>query len=165
MCRCRTAEKADIAALSRVLAASWKSAYRGIVGDAYLDELAENHWENYLRVGLQSGRLLVMALEEEAKLTGVAIIDIAKPEKTAELVSFYLLPERIGRGFGHTFYTGIEAALLAKGFTSCRLDVLGGNGRAIRFYESHGFTDTGQTVSATLGDRSYTCKVYEKTIA
>ena len=34
----------DVKAISRIHALSWKSAYKGIVPQAYLDELKEDFW-------------------------------------------------------------------------------------------------------------------------
>lgn len=40
----RRAERKDAAAISRVHAVSWKSGYRGMIDQEYLDGLREDHW-------------------------------------------------------------------------------------------------------------------------
>lgn len=152
----------DIAAMSSVLAASWKSAYRGIVNDDYLDLLPDNHWVESLTAGLNNGNIFAMTLEYSQRMIGAAIIGQGETGNAANLLSFYLLPEMIGQGFGHAFYNGIEIELRRKAFSKCVLDVLEHNERAIRFYEAHGFTNTGKTVKATLGNCEYLCRIYEK---
>ncbi|MDL2289405.1 GNAT family N-acetyltransferase [Clostridia bacterium OttesenSCG-928-F22] len=157
----RAAVYKDIDAISEVLATSWKSAYRGIVNDDYLDRLKNSHWIDFLSAGLNDGNIFVRVLEDDQHIAGVAILS---PEKMniVNLVSFYLLPDKIGRGFGHAFYESIQAELIGKGFSKCMLDVLENNERAIRFYEAHGFVKTNKTIMATLGNCEYPCNVYEK---
>ncbi len=101
---------------------------------------------------------------EEQEIIGAAVLCKVEKEKEINLKAFYLLPDKIGQGFGHAFFNGIEAELKAQGFSECVLDVLENNKRAIRFYEAHGFICTDSEVVATLGNHEYVCKVYEKYI-
>ncbi len=39
-----TAKREEAAAISRIYAASWRQAYRGMVPQHYLDELPDSHW-------------------------------------------------------------------------------------------------------------------------
>ena len=153
----------DVNIISYVLASSWKVAYRGIVHDEYLDLLKDNHWVDYLNYGMKNQAIFTMVLEKEGKLIGAAILNTEAKE--AYLISFYLLPEEIGHGYGQLFYSGIEKELVCRGFRKCTLDVLQDNYRAIRFYEKHGFFDTNKKIHTKLGECGYTCKVYEKDIA
>ncbi len=54
MVHIRTAGFEDIAAISSILAASWKTAYRGIVNDDYLDLLTDEHWIDFLNTGMNN---------------------------------------------------------------------------------------------------------------
>lgn len=157
----RIAEREDIATISSVLATSWKSAYRGIVADNYLDALQNNHWVEFLTTGLGNANIFAMVLINERQIIGAAIIGQEQNENTANLISFYLLPDKIGQGIGHNFYDGIEDELKRRNFTECILDVLENNNRAIRFYETHGFVKTSET-KAALGSGEYLCAKYEK---
>ena len=150
----------DVAAMSHVLASSWKSAYRGIIDDEFLDALKDSHWIDVLTTSIQTQTIYTMVLEEDEHVIGAAVLS---PEQMdIHLVSFYLLPEKIGQGFGHRFYNDIETEFKHKGFTKCILDVLHDNTRAIRFYEAHGFSDTTKRIYPQLGEYEYTCNVYEK---
>ena len=162
MVNVRTSSLEDISTISRVLALSWKSAYRGIVHDEYLDSLSDNHWIDFLNTGMSNNTVFPMVLEQEKNMIGAAILSAEKKE--IHLISFYLIPEKIGHGFGHLFYNGVETELKRRGFTKCVLDVLQDNCRAIRFYETHGFLDTNERIIAKLGECEYTCKLYEKTL-
>lgn len=157
----RIAEHKDITDISSVLAASWKSAYRGIINDDYLDLLEHDHWIDFLLTGLSNETIFAMVLEDNQHIIGAAILG-RKETSTVHLISLYLMPDKIGQGFGHAFYDGIEAELRHRNFTKCFLDVLENNERAIRFYETHGFMETIEIIKATLGDCEYPCKVYEK---
>lgn len=164
MLRIKIADMKDISKISSVLAASWKTAYRGIVDDDYLDSLKSDHWVDFLVSGLKDKRIFSMIMENNQETIGAAILSKTEEERVACLMSFYLVPDKIGRGFGHDFYIWIEAELKNRGFSKCALDVLEKNKRAIRFYESHGFVDTKREIKATLGEHDYTCRVFEKTL-
>lgn len=161
----RIAEYEDIATISNVLAASWKSAYRGIVTDDYLNLLPNNHWVEFLTTGLDNGNIFAMVLANDHHMIGTAIIGQEQHKNTASLISFYLLPDKIGQGFGHAFYECVEDEMKRKGFAKCVLDVLEKNMRAKHFYETHGFTKTNKTVKTTLGNGEYLCEVYEKPLS
>ena len=184
MIQVRIASLEDVNEISCVLAASWKSAYRGIVHDEYLDSLNHNHWVKFLIDGIKNKNIVTkpekrkscscgndqnqvqsifaMVLEQEEKIIGSAIL--SEDESKMNLISFYLLPEKIGYGFGHLFWTAIETELKCGGFTKCILDVLQDNHRAIRFYEAHGFLKTNKIINVALGEYEYTCNVYEKSL-
>lgn len=164
MANTRIARQSDAGTISGILAASWKSAYRGIVDDDCLDSLRTDHWTDFVTAGIEKGDIFSMLLETGGELIGAAIIGKAEKDDAAHLISFYLLPDKIGQGFGHTFYCSLEAELKKRGFAACCLDVLENNDRAVRFYEAHGFIYTGERVAVGLGAHEYTCRVYEKAI-
>ena len=163
MVNVRTAKTEDIDKISIVLAASWKTAYRGIVADDYLDSIREDRWVDFLTAGLSNGAIFSMVLQENQEIAGASILGKSEKENEVRLISFYLAPDRIGQGYGHIFYSGIEKKIKSRGFTKCVIDVLEKNDRAIKFYKSHGFDDTRTEVKITLGNRDYICKVFEKT--
>jgi len=152
----------DISTISCVLATSWKFAYKGIIHSKYLDLLSDNHWIDFLTTGIKNKTIFSIVLESEKNIIGVAIL--SKKESAVHLISLYLLPEKMKQGFGHIFYSKIEAELKNKGFIKCTLDVLEYNQHAINFYKSHGFFDTNEKIKAKLGEHEYTCSVYEKTL-
>jgi len=162
MVNIRNARLEDAGQISSVLAASWKTAYRAIIDDHYLDLLKNDHWVAFLNTGLSSGSIFSMVMEKDQDMIGAAILSKTEKDHEACLISLYLLPDRIGQGFGNDFYIGIENELIKRGFANCILDVLENNKRAIDFYEAHGFIDTNTEVKTVLGERNYTCKVLKK---
>jgi len=158
----RIAQVKDADSISRVLAASWKSAYRGIVGDDYLNALKENHWVDFLTSELNGDKIFSMVLLENQTIIGASVLGKSENENEIHLISLYLLPEKIGQGLGHTFYNEIEKEIRARGFSKCVLDVLASNTRAIRFYEANGFLDTHRNATVQLGGQDYSYMVFEK---
>lgn len=164
MINIKNADGGDVSRISRLLADSWRTAYRGIVADDYLDALPDRHWVDFLTSGLSDKSLIVLILEAHQKLAGAAIVSRSGQAGECCLMSFYLDPGQIGRGLGHWFYQEIEAALQLQNHTVCTLDVLEQNDRAIRFYKAHGFADTGREVRTVLGAQTYLCKIFEKVL-
>lgn len=164
MIQTRIAYPEDINMVSTVLATSWKTVYRGIVNDDYLNSIQNNHWVDYHITGIGNRTIFSMILESNKSIIGAAIIGKGKTDIEANLISFYLLPDKIGRGYGYAFYSGIEQELKYRGFSKCVLDVLEHNTRAKRFYKSHGFVDINKRITDDLGGYTYNCKVFEKII-
>ncbi|MDR2909141.1 MAG: GNAT family N-acetyltransferase [Oscillospiraceae bacterium] len=152
----------DAEKISRVLALSWKTAYRGIVNDDYLDKLKDTYWVEFLTEGLKNGTVFSIVIEDDRGIFGAAILSRTEKECEVNLISFYLIPDKIGQGFGHIFYSAIESELKDREFSTCVVDVLESNARAISFYKAHGFVDTGRAVSTALAEQNYTCLVFEK---
>ncbi len=157
----RIAGTSDAAEISRMIAASWKTAYRGLVEDDYLDQLPYDHWECFLTRGLKEDSIFAMVLRQGEDI-GAAILGASENIGEVHLISLYLMPCFIGRGFGSAFYRDIEQEIIRRGYSKCVLDVLAGNERAQRFYTAHGFALTGKETTAMLGGKSYTCLVMEK---
>jgi len=164
MLRIRAAQKEDIPRISAVLAESWKTAYRGIVSNTYLDTLKDDNWVDYLTTGMETDRNFAMVLENDDLIIGAAILGGTEIEHQVCLLSFYLLPDKIGHGFGHVFYSILENVLTEMGITSCVLNVLEENTRAIDFYAARKFIETGENISTKLGDQAHTCIVMEKSL-
>ena len=158
----RIADRANVPEVSKVLALSWKSEMSGIVYDEYLTTIREDRWIEPLMNGLDEGLSFISILESDEGIQGVAVLRHLDEEGTVNLVAFYLLPERIGKGYGSIFFDLLEIELHSRGYKKCVLDVLEGNNRAIRFYEKKGFVVTGKTEMVPLGDVDYLCIEYGK---
>ena len=161
----RMTQTQDIDRISLVLVTSWKTAYRGIVDNEYLDSLRDDHWVEFLTSALNGDTIFSMVLLEDQEIVGASILGKSETEHEVHMISLYLLPEKIGQGYGHTFYSEIEKEMRNKGFTKCVIDVLENNERAIRFYTAHGFADMHVEAETTLGKRNYLYKVFEKTLS
>lgn len=158
----RIARQEDAFALSQVLAASWKSAYKGIVADDYLESLREDHWVSFLTKGMAEHSLFAMALEVNSQIIGAAILKRTDDPLIIELTAIYLLPNQTGYGYGSIFYREIETEVIKLGYKHCVLDVLENNSRAFRFYMKNGYVYDEKTIQARLGDKAYTCRIMKK---
>ena len=142
----------DALAVSRVYAASWRAAYRRIVPQAFLDEMAEDRWCGFLTGGGAESLLLL----DGQRLAGTAAYGPARQTETAgcgEVISLYLLPDCWGRGLGKAL---LEAALERLWEMGCRevsLWVLEENRRARAFYERQGFSLSGAALDCEVGGK------------
>ena len=94
-------------------------------------------------------------IENNQEIIGTAVLCKTEHEGEANLISFYLLPDRIGQGFGHMFYNAIEADLKNRGFQNCVIDVLKNNKRAIHFYEAYFLHQSLCSKNSLLRSRSF----------
>lgn len=137
----RQLRESEQAEASRQLTASYRAAYRGLMDEAYLTSLQEDHWVEILQASMERGDICLVAVDGDT-IVGAAVCgrsEVRGDQDCAELYAIYLLPEYTEHGAGHGFYCAIEARMRAQGFRSCVLEVLSSNARAIRFYEAHGF--------------------------
>ena len=140
----------DRLAISRVYEESWKSAYQGIVPQAYLDGIPEGRWAG--KLDDPDWHTLVM-LEGE-RIIGTSTYCASRFRDMpgyGEIVSIYLLPEYVGRGYGRALLKAGMDGLRHLGYVDIFLWVLEENARARRFYERCGFAADGGRLCANLG--------------
>ena len=134
----------DFEAIGNIYAQSWKTAYRGIIPQEYLDTLNASRWTH----GLENGIYDAFVLIEDDRYIGTSSICAARDEKMAdygEIISLYLLPEYFGHGYAAPLLQCAVNALLEKGHKNIYLWVLKENTRAQKFYEKQGFHKNGDT--------------------
>ena len=142
-------EKDDFNAIGEIYAQSWKTAYRGIVSQDYLDGLTGSNWAKVLSDRKNEAYVIL----EDKKYIGASSIGAARDEKMAdwgEIMSIYLLPEYFGKGYSEPLFKCAINALREKGYTKIYLWVLKENTRAQRFYEKHGFYKNGDIDSIEI---------------
>lgn len=146
----------DTKNISLILALSWKTAYRGVIDDRYLDALSVDRWVPLIEktIAGEWADTHYFGAEKEGSLIGAACLKEPRGHDTAELIALYLLPQEIGQGIGHQFYTELENRIRTGGYAAIKLDVLVDNIRARRFYERRGFRNEGEAV-IELGGRKY----------
>ena len=144
----RQAVPSDSADIARVHVDSWKTAYRGIIADDYLDSLSYEERERRWFENLSStGRFVFVAEDSTSEPTEKKIIGFCSggrnsssidSEYAAELGSIYILQEHRGRGVGKALVHSLAMSLVEVGFSSMIVWVLSKNPYR-RFYESlHG---------------------------
>jgi len=154
----RRARLEDAVAVGRIHTRAWKSAYRGILPDTYLDGLDEGDRIRKRREWLEQPPegVETWVIETGSRIDGFAVSGPARNrregKRVAEVYAIYLSPERIGHGLGRLLFEYVLAALAADGFTSAVLWVLEANTATHRFYERATFArDGGRSVYTTEG--------------
>ncbi len=142
----------DRARVSRIYEQSWKYAYRGIIPQAYLDAIAPGRWAARLD---QPGRSTLVMLDGGAMVGTCSYGGSRFPEFAGfgEIVSIYLLPEYMGRGYGGLLLQAAVERLGQAGFACLFLWVLEENRRARRFYEKAGFVPTEHVLKTNIGGK------------
>ena len=132
----------DLYEISSIYEQSWKYAYRGIIPQAYLDSIPEGRWADGIkRAGMRS-----LVLTVNGRFIGTAGIcksRWAEFSDYGEIVSIYLLPDAIGKGYGRQLLKRCVSELDQLGLRSVLLWVLEDNTRARHFYEQNGFIFSG----------------------
>jgi GNAT superfamily N-acetyltransferase len=151
----------DALGVATVHVRSWQAAYRGLLPDAYLDELdveqrragwasaiAETDWP-------RSGTLV--AAEANANIVGFANVGPARdddldPSVIGELAAIYVVPGVWGSGVGRRLMVAAVNVLRDAAFSAAILWVLEGNDRAQRFYEIGGWQLDGAAKDVVIAD-------------
>lgn len=149
----RTAKASDAAAIAALQVRSWRAAYRGIVPDAFLDDLAEDAWlqrwiDQLTAPGNERIHQLVSTDARYGPPRAVAVCGPAlepTAEPTGQLYVLYADPAGWGRGHGGALLRRVHEILAADGHSGAVLWVAADNERSIEFYEHHGWTRDGET--------------------
>ena len=146
----RLLEEDDIDGVCGIYAASWKSAYRGIIPQEFLDNIDKEKW----REGIQNSELISLVMMNGEKIIGTASYCASRfisLKDFGEIVSLYLLPAYYGNGYGRQLLQAAVDGLAELGYTYVFLWVLEENMRARAFYEKFGFR-TVETVSRIISE-------------
>ena len=152
----RKATLNDANTISNIYALSWKSAYKGIIPQKYLDELKSDFWvptfENWIKDNIITAQLIY----ENELPVGCIAYSKSRDDKFAdwgEIVSIYLLPDYFRKGYGQKLLQAAIVDMKIKGYKNCYLWVLKENISAREFYESNGFI---------CNNDECTCKIMQK---
>lgn len=142
----------DRMAVSHVYEESWKYGYKGLIPQEYLDSIPKGRWAT--RVDRPGFNALVMIDGDRIFGTsGYGKSRCADLKDFGEIISIYLLPEYIGKGYGRQLLKETVRELKESGFHDIYLWVLKGNYRARRFYEKYGFLLSDVYLNDNIGGR------------
>ena len=151
----RQATSEDTPAIARVINASWRAAYAGIVPQDVLDALSDEKKQAQLAAGLErSPEMSYYLLELDGTPAGTASLHPTRDEdlqNTAEFSFFYFLPQYWRGGYGTRLLEFIEQKAYERGFTRICCWTLAENARAISFYEANGYRRDGAKQTANIG--------------
>ena len=128
--RIRRAVYSDAADIAKVHIDSWKTTYRGIVPDAYIDKLSFDDRLNQWEKALKAGQLVVVAENEEGAVVGFANGGKERsghPMYTGELYALYILKAYQRQGIGSLLVREVMKGLSREGLHSMLIWVLEDN--------------------------------------
>ncbi|MEU0899263.1 GNAT family N-acetyltransferase [Streptomyces massasporeus] len=148
--RIREMTLADCEGVAEVRVGGWRSAYRGLIPQSYLDRLSVEEDAERRRTHLAQGDGGVVNLVAEdtgGETVGWACHGPYREDEVltedAELYALYVHPDHVGRGVGRALLAESVARCSAVGHGRLLLWVLKENDRARRFYERAGFRADG----------------------
>lgn len=145
----RDATPADYSAIATIQIASWRSAYKGMLEDAYLGQPVHDdittRWQGFTLE--KNGVLLVF--DEGGAIGGFINVLANTPPYVDNL---HVNPRQKRGGIGKKLMAGAAQRLIAQGQTSMWLTVLKANTASIQFYEKLGAT-RGEERAATTNNQ------------
>ena len=138
MLKIRPAIEKDASALATINVLGWKTAYRGLIPDDFLDTLSvtEQRIQKFANHILETKIFLVA--EDESGVVGYLSggktrnADLPYPY---EIYTFYVHPEAQRQGIGTVLINAFKKKIKGASFCVYTLD---GNTHAIRFYQKNG---------------------------
>jgi GNAT superfamily N-acetyltransferase len=142
----RAATVPDAAAIAGIHVRSWRSAYRGMVGDAILDQLSvaerTSDWTARLQLTRsRSATPFTLVAERDGQLRGFCNVARLDEDAGATIGALYVEPGHLQTGLGGTLLLAALDALRVAGVDDVVLWVLEANRGARAFYERFGFSD------------------------
>jgi len=136
----------DAESVKEVATASWNFAYSAIYSNEYIKQWLEDYYSlegivKDIKKSLNGHGLLFSGIFIDSQCAG--FIELKFSHEEADLLRLYLLPEKIGLGYGKTLLKEAEGVFLKKGIKKCKLEVNCKNSRAIAFYKNSGFRIAG----------------------
>jgi len=139
----RQATVQDAPAIARVRIDSWRTTYRGLVPDAYLDAMrledSVELWNRVLTAGANTTSVFVA--ESDGEVVGFAagnMIEEVRYDLDAELSAVYVRREFQHAGTGRRLVSAVARAQRAHGATGLIVWVIAENKPARAFYEGLG---------------------------
>lgn len=138
--------------ISRVYEESWKFAYKNIIPQDYLESILEGQWVT----NLDDPAWKTLVCIEDSMIVGTSSFCGSRLQHFdgwGEVISIYLLPDHMGKGYGKRLMESVIAELKKLGYEDVFLWVLEENERARRFYETFGFVPTDDFLDDNIGGR------------
>jgi len=139
----REATREGIPGIARVHVNTWRTAYRGIVPDSFLDSLTYEgrtaYWQDEFPPPEFGG--FVYVAEVGGEIAGFVLAgppDPPRPDYDGEIGALHVTPEHQGKGLGRALVRAGARRLRERGAATMLLYVFCDNEPARRFYESLG---------------------------
>ena len=143
----------DRKVISKIYEKSWKYAYKGIIPQDYLDTIPDGQWTPTLDHS-QWNTLICIENDIIVGTTSFGKSRLQQFDKWGEIISLYLLPNYMGKGYGKALLESAITELKMRGYNHVYLWVLEENLRARHFYEKSGFSLTDDYLDNIIGGKS-----------
>ncbi len=143
----------NLSEISRIYEESWKYAYKNIVPDDYLNRIPAGNWIPHLK----DPEMNILVMLDKDQFIGVSSYcrsRFSNFKNFGEIVSIYLLPEYMDKGFGKELLDKTVLSLADLNFRNIFLWVLEENVRARKFYEKSGFVLSNSILDDNIGGRN-----------
>lgn len=137
----RPATLDDASEIARVHVASWRSTYRGMLPDDFLESLSEGHYTERWKRVITEGTSRVHVVDEPGGIVGFASGGRERAGEgtfAGELYAIYVLDSAQRHGHGRELVRAVAGALREMKLPDMIVWVLRDNAAARRFYERLG---------------------------
>lgn len=138
----RQAVVSDAESIAYLHAESWRSAYRGILSDDYLDNgiflERENYWQETLQAPQPERRYVLLAEQDKRPTAFVSVFLDEEPDYGALLHNLHVLPRLKGQGLGRLLMGEAAQWTIKQNVKQMHLWVFEANIQARKFYEALG---------------------------
>ncbi|MEV6996714.1 GNAT family N-acetyltransferase [Streptomyces sp. NPDC093982] len=147
--RIRLMTLADCDRVAEIRIGGWRTAYKGLIPQSYLDALdvARDAERRRGYFSQADGSVVDLVAEQDGRIVGWACHGPYRDDEVrtgdAELYAIYVDPVRYGAGIGQALLQQAVRRCTAAGHARMLLWVLKDNDRARRFYERAGFRPDG----------------------
>ena len=150
----RPARMNDVSKLSAFFVEAWREAGPGALGfsGASDEAIREISSEEFLKKRLATPTIMMMVAEEGRRIIGFASVRRVEARE-AELSGIAVLESATGRGVGTRLLRKALDAARKRGFNSVLAKTEVTNERAIKFYKSAGFTESGKAMERLGGSK------------
>ncbi len=138
--------------ISSIYEESWKYAYKKIIPNDFLNSIEKGRWANVI----DSPSWNTLVCIENGKYIGTSSFcksRFSEYDSYGEIISIYLLPAYIGKGYGSQLLRQVIVELNNQGYNKILLWVLNENHRAKEFYKMNGFVETHHITNINIGGK------------
>lgn len=163
----RKAEIADCEEISKVYAESWRSAYKGLISQNYIDSITDNRWTDKMIKSLLQNEYFSLCAEDNGKVIGNIQFGKSREDDMpayGEIISLYILPEYLGQAVGYNLLCKAIDVIKQQGFKNIYLWAMNGNIRADKFYTRNGFVKTQDIKEIEIDKQKVICYKYIKNL-
>ncbi|UOR13243.1 GNAT family N-acetyltransferase [Halobacillus amylolyticus] len=154
--RIRKAGRDDAAAIAKISVDTWRATYKGIVSQAFLDQMSYQERTNKWKQKLIDPKMFSYIAEtENGEAVGYAnggVVRGEASEKLAELYAIYILPDYQRIGLGERLLKPMVRTCIDHSFDQMVVWVLEGN-KAALFYKALGAETYDQDTIELAGEK------------